>query len=568
MKFKTALLATVASCLAAAPAFGQAAPSNANDIQNQIQTLQDQLEKLKATQDQIRSLQQELDAMKASEAAARDAAAKDAAARETAARNAAEMDARKEAEHATPILLAQNAAPIILAQAGMPTGPAATAQSVPLTNFFTYKGITITLGGFLAFETVFRSRNQLGDIGSTFGGIPYFNSPLSHMQEFRETARQSRVAFLAQGNANPTTHLAMYGEFDFLAGPGSANQNESNSFSPRIRHLYGTADWDDLGLHILAGQNWSLLTLNAVGENPRTELPPATIDAQYSVGYLWTRQPQLRIVKDFNKQLYIGISIENPATTSNLGPNGAAVAAAHHVTFSGSPTAGLFSPTLTLSTNHIPDFIGKIALDPDPAHQFHFELMGMWRDFYERKDFSNHDISGASVGVGTFIKVIPGALDLQATAMYGQGIGRYETSGLPDVTIRYDGQLIPITQHAELLGLTWHATPLWDFYALVGESVDLEKAWTFNGTPYGYGNPAYSNTGCFSETAAGACVGNTRAVEQIAVGTWDNVYAGTYGQLRIGLQYSYTKRKAFSGVGGAPAPDENMFFTSFRYYPF
>src|SRR5690348_9000683 len=331
MKLKTALFATVASCLAAAPAFGQsAAPTNSNEIENKIQTLQNELEKLKATQDQIRDLQQELDAMKAGEAAARDAAD-----RQRAARDAAELDARKEAEHATPILLAQ---------AGMPTGPAATAATVPLTNFFTYKGITITLGGFLAFETVFRSRNQLGDIGSTFDGIPYFNAPLSHMQEFRETARQSRVAFLAQGNANPTTHLAMYGEFDFLAGPGSANQNESNSFSPRIRHLYGTADWDDLGLHILAGQNWSLLTLNAVGENPRTELPPATIDAQYSVGYLWTRQPQLRIVKDFNKQLYIGISIENPATTSNLGPNGAGVAAAHHVTFTGSPTAGLFSP--------------------------------------------------------------------------------------------------------------------------------------------------------------------------------------------------------------------------------
>jgi hypothetical protein len=127
--------------------------------------------------------------------------------------------------------------------AGPAFGQAATAPTgVPLNNVWTYKGVTITLGGFLAFETVYRSRNQLGDIGSTFGGIPFFNSPLSHMQEFRETAQQSRVAGLVQGNPDATTHLAMYGEFDFLAGPGSANQNESNSFSPRIRHLYGTAD--------------------------------------------------------------------------------------------------------------------------------------------------------------------------------------------------------------------------------------------------------------------------------------------------------------------------------------
>jgi hypothetical protein len=361
----------------------------------------------------------------------------------------------------------------------------------------------------------------------------------------------------------------MYGEFDFLAGPGSANSNESNSFSPRIRHLYGTADFDDLGIHILAGQNWSLLTLNAIGENPRTELPPPMIDAQYSVGFLWTRQPQFRIVKDFNKQLWIGISVENPQTTVNTGLQGAAIVAANHITFNGAPMAGLFdAAAITLSTNHIPDLIGKIAFDPDPAHQFHFELMGMWRDFYDRANFTNHDVSGASVGIGTFIKLIPGSLDLQATAMYGQGIGRYETSQLSDATLRPDGVLSPLMQHTELLGLTWHATPLWDFYLFGGESVDLKKTYTFNGAPSGYGNPAAVNTGCMSETAAGACTANNQSIQQIDIGTWDNVYNGTYGQLRIGLQYSYTKRKTFTGVGGAPSADENMFFTAFRYYPF
>ncbi len=429
--------------------------------------------------------------------------------------------------------------------------------------------MTITLGGFLAFETVYRSRSELGDIGSSFSAIPLPNSPFNHVQEFRETARQSRLALLVQGNPNPTSHLAMYGEFDFLAGPGSANSNESNSYSPRMRHLYGTADFDDSGIHILAGQNWSLLTLNAAGENPRSELPPPVIDAQYSVGFLWTRQPQIRIVKDFNKQLYIGISVENPQTTVNTGLNGAAIVTANHITYNGAPMAGLFdAAAITLSTNHIPDLIGKIALDPDPAHQFHFEIMGMWRDFYDRANFANHDVSAGSVGAGAFIKLIPGALDLQATAMYGQGIGRYETSQLPDATLRPNGTLAPLTQHTELLGLTWHATPVWDFYIFGGESVDLKKVFSLNGTQYGYGNPAAVNTGCLSETATGACTANNRQIEQIAFGTWDNVYGGTYGQLRLGLQYSYTKRFTFTGLGGAPSADENMFFTSFRYNPF
>jgi hypothetical protein len=556
MKFKAFLSATVASALATGPAFGQAAPApNSSDIENKIQVLQNELEKLKASQDQLRELQQELDIMKANEAAA----AKDAADRERAARDAAELDARNEAERAAPILLAQN---------GPPSGPAATAATVPLTNFFSYKGVTITLGGFLAFETVYRSRSELGDIGSSFSAIPLPQSPFNHINEFRETARQSRVAFLAQGNPDPTTHLAMYGEFDFLAGPGSANSNESNSYSPRIRHLYGQADWDDLGIHILAGQNWSLLTLNAVGENPRTELPPPTIDAQYSAGYLWRRTPQFRIVKDFNKQLWFGVSFENPSTTVNTGLNGASIVSADHITFNGAPMAGLFSPNTVLSTNHFPEVIGKIAFDPDAAHQFHFEIMGMLRDFYDRANNTNHDTSAGSIGAGTFIKLIPGSLDIQATAMYGQGIGSYETSSLSDATLRPDGVLVPLTEHTELLGLTWHATPLWDFYVFGGEAVQLKKIYSVGATQYGYGNPAAVNTNCFIENSSGGCTANNKEVQQITVGTWDNVYSGSYGQLRIGLQYSYTKRTTFAGVGGAPAPDENMFFTSFRYYPF
>ena len=445
-------------------------------------------------------------------------------------------------------------------------GQAASAPTgVPLVDKWYYKGVSIALGGFLAFETVYRSRNEASDIGSNFSGIPLFNSPLSHMSEFRETARQSRLAGLVQGDVDAVTHLAMYGEFDFLAGPQTANSNESNSFSPRIRHFYGTVDWDDLGLHILAGQNWSLVTLDAVGENPRTELPPPVIDAQYVPGFAWTRQPQLRIVKDFNKQLYIGLSLENPQTTFYTGAN--ALPATLHLTFN-SPAGGQFASLNTLSVNHVPDVIAKVAFDPDPAHNFHFEALAMWRDFYDRFNFQNHDYSGASAGVGAFIKVIPGVLDFQGTALYGQGIGRYGTSQLPDVTIRPDGALEPLTENAELLGLTLHGTPALDLYVFGGREQDAAKAFNLSGVAYGYGNPLYSNSGCFSEIASGACVGNTREVDQITIGFWDNIYTGSFGNLRIGGQYSYTQRKTFEGVGGAPAPDENMFFTSFRYYPF
>jgi hypothetical protein len=482
---------------------------------------------------------------------------RDAAARESAAR-AAELDARKEAERAAPVLLAQN---------GPARGPAQEATTVPLVNFFSYKGVTITLGGFLAFETVYRSRNEESDIGDVFAGIPEFNAPLNHMGEFRATARQSRLAGLVQGSPDATTHLAMYAEFDFLTAPQTANNNESNSFSPRIRHFYGTADWDDFGLHVLAGQNWSMVVLNQVGENPRTELPPPAIDSQYVPGFVWTRQPQLRIWKDWDKMFYAGISIENPATTFFTGTN--ALPGSLHLTIN-APPGSQFASVNTLSLNHIPDVIGKVAVDPNP--NMHFEAFGMWREFYDRYNFTNHNFSGASAGIGAFVKILPGTLDFQGTAVYGQGVGRYGSSQLPDVTIRPDGALEPITENAELVGLTWHTTPFLDLYAFAGREEDNQKSYNLvNGavvTPYGYGNPLYSNAGCLSETAVGACVANTREVEQITVGFWDNLYRGSYGNLRIGGQYSYTKRLVFTGIGGAPSPDLSSFFTSFRYYPF
>ena len=38
--------------------------------------------------------------------------------------------------------------------------------------------------------------------------------------------------------------------------------------------------------------------------------------------------------------------------------------------------------------------------------------------------------------------------------------------------------------------------------------------------------------------------------------------------MQVGTQWSYTRKTAFYGVGGAPRTDENMVYFSFRYLPF
>jgi hypothetical protein len=444
-----------------------------------------------------------------------------------------------------------------------------------------FKGVTVAFGGFLAAESVYRSHEEYADIGSTFSGIPYSNSPQAHADEFRMTARQSRVSALVQGDVDPVTHLAMYGEFDFMGGAASANSNESNSYQPRVRNLYGTIDWDNPGVEFLAGQSWSLATLTGSGMSPRSELPPPTIDAQYVPGFDWTRQPQLRVTKNFNDQVWLGLSVENPQTT--FGGTVPSVPGLYYNSGNGfnggtGTASSEFNPGITLSLNHVPDVIGKVAVEPSMFDKnVHLEAFGIYRDFYDRygadpnlTDVSTHDVSGGGFGTAALIKLVPGVFDLQADGLFGDGIGRYGSGQLPDATFKPDGEIAPLTEDMEMVGATWHSTPALDLYVFAGREHDDAKSYDVSGTPFGYGNPLYVNTGCFSLTAAltAKCTGNTQEIDQITAGIWDNPYTGDYGKVRIGLQYSYTERKAFNGVGGRPTANENMLFTSFRYYPF
>jgi hypothetical protein len=126
-------------------------------------------------------------------------------------------------------------------------------------------GVSITPGGFLALETMYRTRFIGADIATPFQNIPYQNVRTALTNEFRFSSRQSRASLLVKGDVNPATHLAGYIEMDFLGAAQTANSNESNSYNPRIRHVYATLDQDDFGVHVLAGQTWSLITTNGNG---------------------------------------------------------------------------------------------------------------------------------------------------------------------------------------------------------------------------------------------------------------------------------------------------------------
>src|SRR5215471_11741485 len=76
--------------------------------------------------------------------------------------------------------------------------------------------VKVTLGGFVAAETVWRQHNMVNDIGTAFATTPYPFSPLYNEHEFHGTARQSRISLLVEGNIDPYQKLSGYYESDFL----------------------------------------------------------------------------------------------------------------------------------------------------------------------------------------------------------------------------------------------------------------------------------------------------------------------------------------------------------------
>ena len=320
------------------------------------------------------------------------------------------------------------------------------------------------------------------------------------------------------------------------------------------------------------------MTLNTKGITPRNELTPPQIDAQYIPGFAWTRQPQFRIVKDFdNKHIWVGLSAENPATTFGSTTVLSTVRTVYNIA-GGSG----FDSTNNLSLNHIPDFVGKLAYEGSVygGRTLHVEAFGLLRDFYDRRStdggasYFDQDETGYGGGGSIVLQAVPNKLDVQGSVMGGRGIGRYGSSQLPAVTFAPNGKIEPIQEVMFLAGATAHFTPKLDGYLFGGGEYEYSQPYNIGTTPYGLGSPLVRADGCFSETSTLPCSVNTKSVEQVTAGFWYKFYQGPFGRMQWGMQYSYTERTAFAGANaslqnvGQAVGRENMLFTSFRYYPF
>src|SRR6266567_3575760 len=178
-----------------------------------------------------------------------------------------------------------------------------------------YKGLTLTFGGWVDLTGIYRSRNIASDTGSVYNFIPYQQGHNFYFPETRFSARQSRFSVLAEGNVDPDTHLAGYGEIDFEGAAQTASSVATNSFNPRMRQLSLELDRTDLGLHFLAGQSWSLNAPTKTGIDPRGVDAPGVIDFEFVPVFLAARQPGIRLWQDIGPEFKVALSAENAATS-------------------------------------------------------------------------------------------------------------------------------------------------------------------------------------------------------------------------------------------------------------
>jgi len=431
-----------------------------------------------------------------------------------------------------------------------------------------YKGLNITPVGFLAAETVFRTRATGGDIPTAMSAIPYPGNALSKVTENSFSGRQSRIGLLVDtkvGNAK----VSGYYEADFFGAGTTSNNRQTNSYVLRQRQAWLQAAFDN-GFSVTGGQMWTLATETRKGIQNRLEVLPMTIDVNYTVGFTYARAYGFRVVKDFGGKLALAVSVEGPQATiggrgfSSVSTTtvGTATVAATGNTFINSPGAGggLYNAfdAAGYTVNKAPDFLFKAALDPGWGH---YEVFGIVSTFRNRvypcgvvgtnatdttppattTSFTGNCASATPTVVSSFgafndtrtgggggavirVPLFAKKLDFGVKGLAGDGVGRFGAAQLSDLTFRPDGTAALIRTAHGLGTLEFHPHPKLDIYFNYG----AEYAWRA-----GYGNTAVPGSGynliTVTKTPAVPATATSPAIPATTTTTFKLNQIGGYG---------------------------------------
>ncbi|MGH9585367.1 MAG: hypothetical protein ACRD3F_00325 [Acidobacteriaceae bacterium] len=193
-------------------------------------------------------------------------------------------------------------------------------------------------------------------------------------------------------------------------------------------------------------------------------------------GFVWTRQYSFRVTKRFGDKFWIGAAAENAEMLNPAGQN----LPTNLLIGSGGTGGGTFNSTANYSFNLAPGMIAKIAIEPGWGH---WELFGVSRFFRDRiypitsTPYNDTVVSG---GVGGGIRgPIAKKLVVGLKGLYGQGMGRYGSSTIADITLRPDGTISPLHGFSALSTIEMNPNPRLNVYFNYGGDY-IGRDWTFD----------------------------------------------------------------------------------------
>jgi uncharacterized coiled-coil protein SlyX len=475
-------------------------------------------------------------------------------------------------------LVASTLIPPAAAHSATPALPPKEEEQVSPLQFH-IGSATLTPVGFMDFTSVWRNHAAGGNIGTSFGSIPYnaLSSGLypytTNLSEFRLSIQNSRIGFRTDADVKGA-HVIGYMEADFLGTPASTNVAVTNNAQLLRARLY----WVDLrkgGWEILGGQTWSLVTPGRVGISP---LPSDVfytqdMDVNYQAGLFWGRIPELRFVYHLpSEKAAFAVALDSPDQYAGGSSGGASIVlpSALSATSSyageldlGASSGGIATPNLA------PDIIAKVAIDP--IKQVHFEIGGVERNFkvwypgvaavaatsttpaIAGVPAATYSAEGGGGFVNLHVEIFKG-FRLMTNNFWSDGGGRYIFGQAPDLVANANGSLSLLHSGSTVSGFEYTNKNTLIFAYYGGIYIGRDTVIDTNKKLVGYGY-------------AGSSSSQNRTIQEPTFGFNQAIWKHPkYGALNIIGQYSYVTRDPWYVVTGQPANATlNMVFFDLRY---
>ena len=289
---------------------------------------------------------------------------------------------------------------------------------------------SMKIGGFLRADFTYdfdTNSDALGDGSFYFSVIPLDNTAGANKDgEFRFTSRQTWID-ITTSTPSEYGEITTYVAINFSRGGTprptfTDTEFTLNGFTPKLVESYGTIG------PLLVGQTVSTFS--------DYSSYPTTLDWFNTVGETWIYQTQIRYTHDLGDGMVLKLALENPELHAVATNVGAAVSTRASALTSVSDFAQTTAATGTGAgggPDSYPDAVIKLEYDQSWGH------LGLGAVFRNLEFDNGAGAQDSALGWGTIIGLwLPtfGDDSLNASLIYGEGVGRYVFGGLTDALIR------------------------------------------------------------------------------------------------------------------------------------